>query len=178
MRDDARIAREAVLRTFQWVDGDASFTPVFNDAVALRSLGPGLADPFRGTGITAVVAPEARGFVLGALCAASLGVGFVAARKPGTVGTGDRILVESEPDWRERRITFSLARVFGPSDRVLLVDDWIETGSQASAIAEAIAQMGATLIGSSVIVDQAPHNVRTRLNVVGLLRYDELPDGG
>ena len=50
------------------------------------------------------------------------------------------------------------------------------TGSQASAIADAVAQMGATLIGSSVIVDQAPSNVRTQLNVVGLLRYDELPE--
>jgi adenine phosphoribosyltransferase len=178
MSGDAERARQAVLRTFQWVDGDASFTPVFKDAEALRSLGPGLAEPFRGVGITAVVAPEARGFVLGALCAASLGVGFVAARKPGAVQTGDRICVESEPDWRGRRITFSLARVLTSSDRVLLVDDWIETGSQASAIADAIAQMGATLTGTSVIVDQAPGRIRTDLNVVGLLRYDELPEGG
>ena len=113
--------------------------------------------------------------MLGALCAVSLGVGFVAARKPGAPRPGDRVEVTSEPDWRGRRITFSVSRVFGPSDRVLLVDDWIETGSQASAIAGAIAQMGAVLVGTSVVVDQAPTAIRSALNIVGLLRHDELP---
>lgn len=174
MTGDAQIARDAVLRNFEWVEGDASFTPVFKNADALRSLGPGLVEPFRGEGVTAVVAPEARGFVLGALCAASLGVGFVAARKPGEPRPGDRIYVESAPDWRGRRITFSVAHVFGPADRILLVDDWIETGSQATAIAEAIGQMGATIVGTSVIVDQSPSPVRSRLKVAGLVAYDEL----
>lgn len=73
--------------------------------------------------------------------------------------------VESEPDWRSRRVTFSVARVFSESDRVLLVDDWIETGSQATAIAGAIRQMGATVVGTSVIVDQASGGVREALGV-------------
>jgi adenine phosphoribosyltransferase len=178
MNDDVLRAREAVLRRFEWVNGDASFTPVFNDADALRSLGPGLVAPFRSAEVSAVVAPEARGFVLGALCAVTLGVGFVAARKPGEPRSGDRVFVESEPDWRGRRIAFSVARVFTAADRVLLVDDWIETGSQATAIAAAIAQMGATLVGTSVIVNQAPSSIGEALNVAALLRYDELPAGG
>ena len=175
MHTAADAARRHVLRTFQWLDGHALLTPVFQDADTLTSLGPGLAEPFRDRGVTAVVAPEARGFVLGSLCAVNLGVGFVAARKPGPLRLGDRLEVSSAPDWRGRRITFSLPRVFVPSDRVLLVDDWIETGSQASAIADAIAQMGATLVGMSVIVDQAPDTVRAALNVVGLLRHEDLP---
>ena len=175
MGNAADRARRNVFRTFQWVDGHAQLTPVFHDAETLVSLGPGLAEPFRDCGVTAVVAPEARGFVLGSLCAVNLGVGFVAARKPGPLRVGERLEVSSAPDWRGRRITFSLPRVFTTSDRVLLVDDWIETGSQASAIAEAIAQMGATLVGTSVIVDQAPDAVRRALNVVGVLRYEDLP---
>lgn len=178
MSGEAQSARDAVLRTFEWIDGDASFTPVFHDAEALRRLGAGLAEPFRSAGVTVVVAPEARGFVAGALCATSLGVGFVAARKPGEPRPGDRIYVESKPDWRGRRVTFSVAHVLGPDDRVLLVDDWIETGSQATAIADAIEQMGASIVGTSVIIDQAPSSIRAALNVVGLLRHDELPHGG
>jgi len=58
MTGDARRARESVLRTFQWIEGDASFTPVFRDADTLGSLGPGLAEPFRCAGVTVVVAPE------------------------------------------------------------------------------------------------------------------------
>ena len=116
--------------------------------------------------------------MLGALCAVSLGVGFVAARKPGGLLAGDRVTVTSEPDWRGRRIDFSVARVFGSSDRVLLVDDWIETGSQACAIADAIGQMQAVIVGTSVIVDQAPGDVRSSLNVIGLLTHEELPRAG
>lgn len=174
----AQTAREAVLRRFEWIDGDASFTPVFHDAETLQAVGPGLAEAFSNEGVTAVVAPEARGFILGALTAVALGVGFVAARKPGEPRSGARIFVESEPDWRNRRITFSLAHVLYEEDRVLLIDDWIETGSQATAIADAIHQMGATLLGTRVMVDQAPEPVRVALNVSGLLRHDELPPGG
>ena len=135
-RSDTGIAREAVLRTFQWVNGDASFTAMFKDADTLRSLGPGLVEPFREDRITIVTSPEARGFILGALCAAILGVGFLAARKAGFPRPEDR---------------------------------------QATAIAEAIAQMGCALAGTALIVDQAPEHVREALNVVGLLRRDELP---
>lgn len=170
MTSYAETARLGVLRTFEWLDGDALLTPVFQDADVLASLGPGLAEPFQDAEATAVVAPEAHGFVLGSLCAVSLGVGFVAARKPGAPRPGDRVEVTSEPDWRGRRITFQVSRVFGPSDRILLVDDWIETGSQASAIAAAIVQMGATLLGTSVIVDQAPETIRSALDVVGLAK--------
>jgi adenine phosphoribosyltransferase len=176
MGTESDIARLSVLRTFQWVDGHAFLTPVFHDAATLAVLGPGLAEPFRDVGATAVVAPEARGFVLGSLCAVSLGVGFVAARKSGAPRAGERIRVMSDPDWRGRRIAFEVARVFGPSDRILLVDDWIETGSQASAIARAISEMGATLVGTSVIVDQAPLAARSHLNISGLLRNSDLPE--
>lgn len=175
MEQDARAARLAVLRTFQWIDGDASFTSVFHDPETLASLGPGLVAPFRTAGITVVVSPEAKGFVLGALAATNLGVGFIGARKPGEPRPGRRIEVTSDPDWRGRKVSFSLAHVLQPSDRVLLVDDWIETGSQAMAIADAIGQMGATLVGTSVIVDQAPDRIRSILNVVGLLQHSELP---
>lgn len=175
METDAEIARQGVLQTFEWLDGDAVFTSVFQTPGVLASLGPGLVEPFRSADVTVVVAPEARGFVLGALCAVALGVGFVAARKHGEPRPGDRVQVTSEPDWRGRRITFTVARVLDSGDRVLLVDDWIETGSQASAIASAIEEMGAELVGTSVIVDQAPEKVRSALNVVGLLRHDQLP---
>lgn len=171
----AAAARAAVLRRFRWVEGDAAFTPLFLDPDALATLGPGLVEPFVGDRVTAVVAPEARGFIIGSLAAVALGVGFVAARKPGEPRSGDRVYVESEPDWRGRRVTFSIARVLSEADRVLLVDDWIETGSQATAIADSIRQMGATVVGVSVMVDQAPDGVREALGVSGLVRHDELP---
>jgi adenine phosphoribosyltransferase len=62
-----------------------------------------------------------------------------------------------------------------PSDRVLLVDDWIETGSQALAARALIEAGGATFVGTSVIIDQVPSNIRGRLGKFhALITADEL----
>lgn len=175
MTSEVDLARKLVLGTIAWRNGDAVLTPVFQDPPTLASLDPGLAPPFRDRGVTVVVSPEARGFVVGSLCASSLGVGFLAARKAGGVHADEKLVVTSEPDWRGRRVEFALARTLGPIDRVLIVDDWIETGSQATAIAGAVAQMGAMVVGTSVIVDQTTTDVRSALQVVGLLDFGELP---
>lgn len=168
-------ARAAFLGSFRWTAGHADLAPVFADADTLALLGPALAAPFKASGVTIVVAPEARGFVLGALCAEHLGVRLVLARKPGSVHPGEKIEVVSAPDWRGRTVAFRLAAVLKASDRALLVDDWIETASQARAIKEAVHASGARFIGASVIVDDTTSEARSELNLTSLVKSDDLP---
>ncbi|MDQ3642285.1 MAG: phosphoribosyltransferase [Actinomycetota bacterium] len=168
-------ARAAFLRTFRWADGHADLAAVFADAGTLALLGPALAEPFNAAGVTIVVAPEARGFVLGALCAQHLGVGLLLARKPGSVYPGRKLEVVSAPDWRGRVVTFRLACVLTSADTALLVDDWIQTGSQARAIKDAVEASGARFAGASVIVDETTADARVDLNLVSLVRSAELP---
>jgi adenine phosphoribosyltransferase len=175
--DVVELARSAFVRRFRWTNGHADFAGVLRDAEVLARLGPALTAPFAAAGITAVVALEARGFVLGALCARELSVGLVLARKAGAVHPGEKVEVLSAPDWRGRRLTFQLARVLVPTDRVLLVDDWIETGSQARAAKQAVEACGATVTGVSVVVDDTTADVRGELKVVGLLLSTDLPQG-
>jgi adenine phosphoribosyltransferase len=167
--------RSVFLDAFQWTDGHADFSQVFRSNELFTALGPAMVSPFVSDEITAVVGTEARGFVLGALCASALGVGLVLARKLGSIHPGDNATATSDPDWRGRRITFEISRVLGPADRVLLVDDWIETGSQADAVRRAIELCGAELVGTSVIVDQTTQSKRELLRVKSLLRASELP---
>jgi adenine phosphoribosyltransferase len=152
-----------------------TFRGCFDRVKLIAELGPALISPFQDCGVTAVVGPEARGFVVGALCANAFGVGFVLARKPGSVNPGQRAQATSDPDWRGRRITFEVSRILGPGDRVLLVDDWIETGSQAAAIQQAINACGAELVGVSVIVDQTTPTKRALVRVESLVLAAELP---
>lgn len=168
-------ARTAFLRTFRWTGGHADLAAVFADAGTLALLGPALAELFNAAGVTIVVAPEARGFVLGALCAQHLGVGLLLARKPGSVYPGRKLEVVSAPDWRGRAVTFRLARVLASADMALLVDDWIQTGSQARAIKEAVEVSGARFAGTSVIVDETTADAGVDLNLVSLVRSAELP---
>lgn len=58
-------------------------TPLFADANAMRQAITALADHFRGRGVTKVIGPEARGFMVGVPVALELGAGFIPARKPG-----------------------------------------------------------------------------------------------
>ncbi len=167
-------SRDALLRTFRWTGGHADFANVFRDSRTLSLLGPALAAPFASNGVTAVVAPEARGFVLGALCAAELGVGLVLARKAGCIHPGEKVHVVSAPDWRGREVQLTISRILTADDNVLLVDDWIETGSQASAVKLAVVTCGAEMAGVSVLVDDTTAEVRRDLNVVGVVTSDEL----
>jgi adenine phosphoribosyltransferase len=135
-----------------------------------------LAAPFRGERHTKVAAVEARGFVLGGAVAAHTGAGFVAVRKadgwlPGEVA--ERI---TEPDWRGRTHNLRLQRgAVAEGDRIMLVDDWLETGAQALAARHLIEERGATLVGMSIVVDDLADDERARLGRLhALLRADAL----
>ncbi|MEU4271708.1 phosphoribosyltransferase family protein [Streptomyces sp. NPDC026092] len=131
MRSDAR---GPVLERFRWIGGHADVWQIFRDPGALAAVVRGLAGPFRENGVTAVCGIESRGFLLGAAVAVELGVGFVAVRKGEGIFPGEKVTRRSAPDYRGTRQELRLQRAaVGPGDRVLLVDDWIETGSQASA---------------------------------------------
>ena len=56
---------------------------LLRDPYILENLGAAMANPFHDEGITKVIAPEARGPVLGALVATCLKAGLVLVRKEG-----------------------------------------------------------------------------------------------
>ncbi|MFK4069861.1 phosphoribosyltransferase family protein [Streptomyces sp. NPDC029674] len=135
-----------------------------------------MAGPFREGGVTAVCGIESRGFLLGAAAAVELGVGFVAVRKGEGVFPGEKVTRRSAPDYRGTRQELRLQRAaVGPGDRVLLVDDWIETGSQASAVRSMVAECGGQWAGCSVVVDQTVPARRADLGVRRIVTAAELP---
>jgi adenine phosphoribosyltransferase len=173
---DLAAVRQLVLGAFRWVDGHADLSRVFRSADVLSVIGAALAAPFGAATVTVVVSPEARGFVLGALVARELGIGLVLVRKHGSHHPGASVQVRTAPDWRGRELVLRLhPDALRPTDRVLVVDDWIETGSQATAIQTLITRCGAQVVGVAAPVDDTTQPTRRRLNLHGLLRSAELP---
>ncbi|MCX4746209.1 phosphoribosyltransferase family protein [Kitasatospora sp. NBC_01287] len=170
-------ARDLLLEHFRWIDGHADVWSVFRDPVALAAVVAGIVDPFRDAQVTAVCGIESRGFLLGAAAAVELGVGFVPVRKPDGLFPGDKLSARTDPDYRQRRHTLRLQRSsLGPGDRVLLVDDWIETGSQAITVRRMVEECGSRWVGCGVMVDQLRDERRALLGrVVGVVRAGELP---
>jgi adenine phosphoribosyltransferase len=170
-------ARDALLREFRWVGGHADVWAVFRDADALRAVVSGLVAPFREAGITGVVGIESRGFLLGAAAAVDLGVGFVPVRKAGALFPGPKARERSGRDYRghERELAVQRNSIVD-GDRLLVVDDWVETGSQALAVARLIETCGGEVVAISVMVDQLVASMRPRLpSVHSLVTFAELP---
>lgn len=146
------------------VDGHADVLGMLTDPGVLRRAAAALAAPFTSTGVTKVAGLEARGFIFAATVALELGAGFVAIRKPGSIHPGPKEFVVTAPDWRGHEVKLAVQRsAIDGGDRILLVDDWAETGSQALGAKQLIESCGGTYVGSSLLVDQLEDAVRRRL---------------
>jgi adenine phosphoribosyltransferase len=168
---------EELLSRFRWIGGHADVLGLLSDGDFLARAIDALTEPFEDAGVAKVAGVEARGLVFGAAAALRLGAGFVPVRKPGSVHPGPKAVHVSEPDWRGRQLAYEVQRAaLDAGDRVLLVDDWAETGSQALAARSLIEECGASWAGASLLVDQLQDDVRERLAPVhAVVLSAELP---
>lgn len=170
-------AADSVLSHFRWVDGDADTWEMLRDPDALATIVGELAMLCTADAPDVIVGIEARGFVVAPLVALTLGVGFSPIRKGAAMFPGPTVATESAPDYRGRTQKLA-ARTdhLGPGVRVALVDDWVETGSQAIAARQLIEQSGADLVNVTVIVDEASAEARMSLPVIrSIVSGDDLP---
>ncbi|MBT1669166.1 hypothetical protein KK092_07215 [Curtobacterium flaccumfaciens pv. flaccumfaciens] len=103
-------------------------------------------------------------------------MGFVPVRKDGALFPGPLVEQQTQQDYRGNRRTLATRRdLLSGGQRVVLVDDWIETGSQAIVAQQLVAQCGAELVAVAVIVDEANPAARAALPPVrSLVRAPEL----
>lgn len=127
--------------------------------------------------MTAVIGIEARGFLLAGAVAIELGAGFVAVRKAGALFPGAKLITITAADYRGTRHQLSLrCDDLCVGERALLVDDWVETGSQAVGVQKLVTDQDAELVGLTVIVDDLRERPRDGLPPVhALLTSGELP---
>ena len=178
-RDDRAECRDELLAGFPLVNDHPDVAGVLRRADLLARIGPALAEPFRGDGVTAVCAPEARGPILGALVAVELHAGLVLVRKDERNHPGADRVIESAPTWRGTTERFQ-ARSWdlGSDDRVVVVDDWITTGNSIRAVCDLASQAGAVYLGASVVVNKANEATIRDLQVEWLVHFDELVPNG
>jgi len=146
-------------------------TPLFANAVAFRAVVDALLRQTARLNWNIVAGIDALGFALGAALAARRGCGLVAIRKQGKLPVQG--LSESYAHYMGGTEALELRDgLLGAHDRVLIVDEWIETGGTVNAAARLIEGSGAQVAGIAAVHCDLPlqHPVFNRTAVIAL-RY-------
>lgn len=124
-------------------------TPLFDDAAAMKEAVDMIAEHYKDAGVTKVVGPEARGFLIGAPVAYALQAGFVPARKPGKL---PRETVSTSYALEYGTDTLEIHKdAISSDDVVLIVDDLVATGGTIGAVCDMVKGLGAKVAGYAFI---------------------------
>ena len=147
-------------------------TPIFADPIAFGSLVTDLCHELNRQDVDLVVGLEALGFIVATAVAGRLGKGLVPIRKGGKLPVRtDRIelpVVRGQPRTLELR-----AGALGPGTRVLLVDDWIKSGTQIAGAIQLIEGQGASIVAVmslNVEVNQVTKPMLERYQFLSIMR--------
>jgi adenine phosphoribosyltransferase len=131
-------------------------TPLFANPAAFSQLTADLSLPFILTPIDYVAGIDALGFILGTAIAMYLQKGFIPLRKEGKlpVDTVKKDFI----DYSGNRKTLELRKgLIRESAKILIVDEWIETGAQMQAAIELIEKEKGIVVGITTInIDPNP----------------------
>lgn len=153
IRDVPDFPREGV--TFK------DITPLLADAEAISKTIGELSGAYAGRTVDKVLGIEARGFIIAAPVALSLGAGFVPVRKAGKL------------PWRVHAESYQLEYgsdtlemhedAIRPGERVLVVDDVLATGGTAAAVGRMVDEVGADPVGFAFVLELAYLGGRAKL---------------
>ena len=117
----------------------------------------------------AIAGLDARGFIIGAVVAYELNVGFVPIRKKGKLPY-DTVAETYELEYGNATVEMHTDAV-APGARVVLIDDLIATGGTMMAGKRLLERLGATVIEGAAIVDLPELGGSRRLREAGLTVY-------
>lgn len=153
-------------------------TPLLQDAKVFRVLIDAFVHRYMGTPLRpdVVAGLDARGFILGAVVAYELNIGFVPIRKKGKLPF---TTVEETYELEYGSATVELhTDAVKAGDRVLLIDDLIATGGTMMAGMKLLEKLGARVIEGAAIVDLPELGGSDRLRTAGLPLFTLLDFSG
>lgn len=140
------------------------------DPQLLELLGAELAGRFADRSIDKILTAETSGIMLAQAIALCLKLPFVYAKKKPPRTMGAFYSAASYSFTKQESTTLYVSReVLGAGERVLFVDDFFASGSTFKAIEEILAQAGAVLVGTAVIINKSQ-----RRDVEAILTLEEL----
>jgi adenine phosphoribosyltransferase len=137
-----------------WPEPGVTFrdiTPVLQQPRALRVLVDLFVHRYMDADLDLIAGIDARGFIVGAIVAYELNLGFVPVRKQGKLPF-DTVCETYELEYGSAAVELH-ADACRPGDRVLLIDDLIATGGTMLAARKLIERIGGVVVEGAAIVD-------------------------
>jgi adenine phosphoribosyltransferase len=131
---------------FAWLDPSAAYV----NAKSFHAMLDDLVEPFAANEIDVVAGFDAAGFVLGAGLATRLRTGFLTIRKGGKIPCDHDVVPMNNYSGQTQQMEMRKP-AFANGTRVLLVDQWIETGGTMQAGIELVERQGGIVAGIAVV---------------------------
>jgi len=148
-------------------------TTLLKDGMAFRETIERLVGIFEDKGVELVVGIEARGFIIGAPLAYSLGCGFVPVRKAGKLPAPT---LSKTYDLEYGSATLEIHRdAIEKGQKVIIVDDLLATGGTTKAVCEMVEELGGKIIGIGFVIELESLKGREKLSsypVYSLIRFN------
>ncbi len=138
---------------FAWLDP----TSIYINGQAYHDLLDDLVAELDVDDIDIVAGLDAMGFVLGAGIAARIGKGFLPIRKPGKLCVDTDSAAMTNYSGQTQSLEMRLP-AFAPGTRVLLVDQWVETGGTMHGAVQLVEQQQGEVAGMVAIVMEENEN--------------------
>lgn len=136
-------------------------TPLIKNARGFASAIDMLADAYRGQTIDYVVAIEARGYLVGAPLAHTLGTGLIPVRKPGKLPY-ETLKADYALEYGTNTLEVH-SDALGNGERVIIADDLLATGGTACATKSLVEKLGGHVVGFAFLIELAALGGRAKL---------------
>jgi adenine phosphoribosyltransferase len=140
-------------------------TTLLKHADGFRAVVDRLHAAYRDQSIDKVAAIESRGFIIGAVLAHALRVGFVPIRKAGKL-PAENFGQDYELEYGIDRLEMHKDAI-ASREHVLLVDDLIATGGTAEAALQLIAMAGGSVVATAFVIELPALGGRERIEKLG-----------
>ncbi|BCJ88137.1 adenine phosphoribosyltransferase [Effusibacillus dendaii] len=147
-------------------------TTLLQDGAAFRSAIDQMAAFARQQNADLIAGPEARGFVLAAPVAYSMGVGFIPIRKSGKL-PGETVSVSYQLEYGKDKLEIHRDAI-QPGQRVVIADDLLATGGTVSSTIKLVEELGGIVAGLAFMIELTYLSGREKLKnyeVFSLVQY-------
>jgi len=144
-------------------------TPLFSNKKVFQNLIKDLTSPYKNK-VSKVVSIDSLGFILGAASANELNTGFATIRKENKLFCKTNIIYSTtvkDYSCTNKKLEIN-KNLLNEKDKILIIDDWIETGAQINGAIKIIKKFNCKIIGIAcfgIYINKNTKNLLKKYNI-------------